>query len=311
MDISQSKTTRLLLSQSLDSTGQTASWIGPLLALGTRASRYSSKLEKRQLVVAVSVPIRDFAAVLIGCGWVLASKPKQLDTPLEVLRKLQAGDIIRVLNSSEIIVGRFSSLSEDQIPPRANFAGSEWNIERIKAVLPIDDPGYTARSLHPELSAIHRFAGLAKNWESHLAGPTADLGIVGTLTWINEEMKYYLGLEHDPYDLGSLDSVLLPKYLHVATWYTHLYHSTGFDERLDAANNLRSIILDGNGAISHLNELESSVIFCVIDRSLSDDTGAEVIKQLRNMRGTPLSLADDLRWNPPRGIEALAFTVPQ
>ena len=51
-----------------------APWIGPLVALGSRISRYTTKLGKdRQLLVVLSVPRRDFAAALIGCGWSMNS----------------------------------------------------------------------------------------------------------------------------------------------------------------------------------------------------------------------------------------------
>ncbi|WP_222431823.1 hypothetical protein [Glutamicibacter halophytocola] len=130
------------------------------------------------------------------------------------------------------------------------------------------------------------------------------------MAWVDEELKSFIGTEHELNDLTSLATVLLPKSAQSATWYTRLYPSSGFEERLEDTNDLKSIILDGNGAIKHLNSLENPIIFCIIDRSISDDTGAEVINQLRNTRGTPLSLADDLLWSPPIGIEALAFTVP-
>ena len=69
------------------------------------------------------------------------------------------------------------------------------------------------------------------------------------------------------------------------------------------------MILDGNGAISYLGEIETPVAICVLDRSVADETAAELVTQLRNTRGEPLSLSDDLDWRPPQGVEALAFTV--
>ena len=44
-------------------------FIGLFVLLGSLLRRYLSKLEGRQLVVALSVPCRDYAAALIGAGW--------------------------------------------------------------------------------------------------------------------------------------------------------------------------------------------------------------------------------------------------
>ena len=45
-----------------------APWAGPLLALGARLARWSPS-ESWQMVVAVTVPARDYAALLIGLSW--------------------------------------------------------------------------------------------------------------------------------------------------------------------------------------------------------------------------------------------------
>ena len=41
-------------------------WIGAFVSLGSRLRRYADTVSGRQLVVAVSVPRRDYAAALIG-----------------------------------------------------------------------------------------------------------------------------------------------------------------------------------------------------------------------------------------------------
>ena len=69
------------------------------------------------------------------------------------------------------------------------------------------------------------------------------------------------------------------------------------------------MILDGNGAVKYLAEIEAPVVICVLDRSVADETGAEIVTQLRNSRGEPVSLSGDLGWQPPAAVEALAFTV--
>lgn len=261
-------------------------------------------------MIAISVPVRDFAAILIGCGWVLATKPPTLKPTLDILRKLKTGDMARLVNSSEIIIGRFSSLNENYDPPRAGFAGSEWSIDRIKGIKKIAESNTAVRSSRPEPGSIHRLAGLDLNWDSHLTSPAANLGIIGTKSWLDGELQNWIGIEHEPDGRTPLENIILPRNNHSATWFTQIYSFINFDEKLDDTEDLKIVVLDGNGAIRHLNSIEVPVVFCIIDRSVNDDSGAEVVAQLRNTRGTPLSLRDKLQWSPPMGIEALAFTVP-
>src|SRR4051812_48674916 len=94
---------RLVLSETQGDEGRAAAWIGPLLALGTRAARYSrAKLQGRQLVLVVSVPKRNYAAALVGCGWVLASEAPALAEPLCALRTMTPGQPLRAVNSAHV-----------------------------------------------------------------------------------------------------------------------------------------------------------------------------------------------------------------
>src|ERR1700733_15122266 len=88
---------RLALAEDRKSPAEAAQWIGPLVALGATLARRLEHFSGRQLVVAVSVPRRDFAAPLIGCGWVLNSAPPELEAPIDVLRRLEHNTPIRVV----------------------------------------------------------------------------------------------------------------------------------------------------------------------------------------------------------------------
>ena len=72
---------------------------------------------------------------------------------------------------------------------------------------------------------------------------------------------------------------------------------------------MKAVVLDGNGAIEYLPDVEAPVVICVLDRSRSDAIAEEVIIQWRNNRGEPLSLKEDLDWTPPGGVEVLGYTV--
>lgn len=301
---------KLVLSESAADRGRAAPWIGPLLALGTRASRYKSKLDGQQLIIAVSVPKRDFASALIGCGWTLASKPPELTEPLLLLRTLVPGQPIRAVTSHQVISGRFSSLDENARPPRVNFGGSSWRVDSIRAVAPLLEAEEPARCPRPTPGSVEHMAHLNSTWDERLAKPAADLAIVGIETRLREDTESYLSREDDRLPPTAIKNLLMPKGGRAATWSTRLYASAKLADSLPLPKELKCVILDGTGAIKYLMEIEAPVVVCVLDRSVANETAAELIIQVRNTRGQPVSPADHLGWSPPSGVEALAFTVP-
>lgn len=300
---------QLALAESADVQGQAAPWIGPLLALGSRASRYLREVGDRQLVLVVSVPRRDYAAALIACGWVLASDAPALAEPLEALRSMQPGQSLRAVNSQHVITGTFASLNEAVRPPRAQFAGSKWRVDGIRAIAPIADSEPPVRAPRPEPGSIEHMARLHLAWDARLALPAADLAIVGTMTWLEEDLEATLGKENDGSPQSAMRSILMPKTPRAATWFTRIYSSARLADNLPIPSDVNAVVLDGNGAIKYLREIEARVVICVLDRSVVDETVADAVIQLRNSRGEPLSLTEDLEWRPPAGVEALGFTV--
>lgn len=298
---------RLVLSESRDDAGFAAPWIGQLLALGTRASRYSSRVDGRQLIIAVSVPKRDLAASLIGCGWILASQAPILTAPLDTLRTLEPGTPIRAVTNGCVVTGTFSWLNETRDPPRAQIAGRTWRVDRIRALARLSEPEEAEKTPRPAPGSIEHMARLDVAWDARLARPAADLAIVGTSTWLNEDFEVFLGRVGDRRPL-SVGSLLQPNIGRVATWYTRIFASARLAERLPLPTDLNAVILDGNGAIKYLTEIETPVAICILDRSVADESAAELLVQMRNTRGEPVAM-NDLGWRPPTGVEALAFTV--
>lgn len=131
--------TGLVLSENSEHVGVQAEWIGRLVALGARAARYIRVVNSRQLVIAVSVPRRDFAAVLIGCGWLLASEQPELPLPLDTLRKLEQGQWVRAVNKDKVRVGSFAWLNESKDPPRVHFAGMTCAVDKVQALSEIGE----------------------------------------------------------------------------------------------------------------------------------------------------------------------------
>lgn len=311
-----------------------APWIAPMLALGFRTSRYADAHAGQQLIVAISVPCRDFAAVLIGCGWVVARPAQPLRPPIEVLRETAPGALVRVVTEHKVIVDHFVALNESTTPPRLCLANSsQWQLTHVRGVRVLDGSQEPISTTRPHPGPIGRMAHLQGTWDSRLAAPAADLAIVGTLTWLREELGAFLCREGEdpdrpkkltddlakaatrrrPFKIGmghgSLADVILPKDAKTPTWFTRLYSSSRLEGQLPLPKDLTAVVLDGNGAIKHLAEIETPVVICVLDRSVADEAAAELIVQLRNTRGELVSVREDLGWTPPAGVEVLAFTV--
>lgn len=326
---------RLALTEDACAPGIAASWIGPLVALGGRARRYTAQLaSNRQLIVVLSVPQRDFAAALIGMGWVMNSAAPAPTAPLDVLRQLMPGTPVRVVTHKEVIADHFLAIDETNGIPRIRLSGSQWLATSIHAAAVLDMGLEKAiRQPIPKPGVAAQIAGLNDTWEARLVAPQADLAIIGTLKWLVDDLGAYLTREGETVvpkpvqaDLralaveqsarevagwgGTLADLLLPENKKCATWFTRLYAAAHFDDNLPLPSDIRAAILDGSGAIKHVAKVESPTVICILDRSVADDTAAEMVVQLRNSRGEPISLKEDLRWQPPTGIEALAFTVP-
>lgn len=304
------RSARLALCEVPGDPGIAAPWLGSLLALGARVSRFARGLSGRQLVVAITVPRRDFAAVLISCGWVLTSDSPSLDQPLTTLRNLQPGDPVRIVSGKHIVADFFWALDEEAEPPRARFGGVARSIDSIRAVVALEDLEEPRRSRRPEPGSVERMARMDRDWDARLAMPAADLALVGTMTWLEEDMQVALAHEAAPSDSTPMRSLLLPWNPKAATWYTHTFSSARLPESLPLPRGINAAILDGNGATKFVAEIEAPVVICVLDRSVADETASELLVQLRNTRGEPLSLATDLGWPVPHGVEALGFTVP-
>lgn len=326
---------RLALTEDACKPAVAAPWIGPLVALGGRAARYAAKLgTDRQLVVVLSVPQRDFAAALIGMGWIMNCAAPAPTEPLEVLRQLVPGTPVRVVTHKEVIADHFLAIDEASKIPRIRLSGSQWLANGIHAAAELDQEIDKAiRQPIPKPGVAAQIARLDAAWEARLAAPQGDLAIIGTLKWLLEDLAAYLTREGEtvvPEPLlaelgklgaddrareiaglgGSLADLLLPASKKCATWFTRLFASARLSDHLPLPSDIRAAILDGSGATRYVAEVEAPIVICILDRSVADETAAEMVVQLRNSRGEPISLKEDLRWHPPSGIEALGFTVP-
>lgn len=288
-------------------------WAGPILALGTRLARKEVELRERQTIICLSVPSREYSAVLIGAGWTLSRPPRTLQTdPLEVLSSAKPGQALRVLNSNSVISGKFEKLDFGHAPPRLSLGGSglpgQWSVDKLEAVAILESEATSSKMDRPNIGSIGRMAGIDRDWQSRLVAPESDIAIIGTKQWLIEDMRGVL--TRIPETEGdALSTLLLPKSEKTTTWFSELYTSSGLSEKLPLSDRIKLAILDGQGAVKYLNEILTPIVVCVFDRSVGDESAAEQVVQLRNSRGTPVSLRDILGWRSPSGVEAFAFAV--
>lgn len=295
---------------------RSAPWIGALVALGGLARRFASTLTNRQLVVAVSVPRRDFAAVLIGCGWVISAPRPHLDPPRQLMRNLARGTPVRAVTGQHIFEDSFEELFVTPSGSEAKFTKSRWVASHIAAMSPLSSSTGATRSATPAVGALGRWAHLEDTWFERLAAQSADLAIVGTATRLHAEIEARLAphagyREAEQATTSATDTIanlLLPRGRVASTHFSEIYASARLADQLPLPSS-GCVILDGYGAIKYLLEIESPFVFCVVDRSVANETSAELLIQYRNSRGEPLSLGDALAWRAPAGIEALAFTT--
>lgn len=298
----------LSLAESAESTRVCSAWIGSILALGARLARNADTFSGRQLIVAVSVPSREYAAVLVGTGWTLVRPSGQTITdPLTVLRGALPGSHYRAVNATHVISGPFQGLDESRAQARATLVG-QWAVDRLEAVAAVAEGDPAEKMPRPHVGSIGRMTGVDRQWAQRLVAPAADLAIVGTKSWISADLEAVLARGDDP-DGDSLATLLLPRTEKSAAWFSRIYSSSGFADQLPLPDDVVLTVLDGQGAISYLNEIVTPIVVCVVDRSVADESAAEQVVQLRNSRGEPIKLSIQLDWTPPVGIEALGFTV--
>lgn len=239
----------------------------------------------------------------------MSSTGPVLPSPFDTLRTLVPGTPIRAINGHQIINGHFWALDESSRPPRVQIDGSTWPVDRFTALAVLSEVETPLRAPRPQPGSVGRWARLDQNWDARLAAPAADLAIVGTMAWLKDDFDALLGHEGDG-DSAPIHDLLLPDTGELGTWSTRIYTSSHLAEHLPLPEDLRAVILDGSAAIKYIQCIESPAVFCVIDRSVADETAAEMLVQMRNSRGESVSVPQDLNWLAPAGVEALAFTVP-
>lgn len=285
-------------------------FIGAFVSLGSLLRRYLPRLEGRQLVVALSVPCRGYTAALIGAGWMLSVPPPELDEPIDVFRHAEHRAYLRAVTEKSVVTGLFISLDETRTPPRVLTGGKTRTVDWYKAVAVLADACDNIASDVPEPGFLAALTGAATTWLERIAAPPQDLALVGTSRWLREDLAARVGNAAEDGAAGTpLANYVLPITDKAATWATAIIPSARLGEGTEISSHRTAAILDGYGAIKYLHDITVPIVVCIIDRSIADDASAELVVQARVSNSRPVSIKEDLRWQPPVGVEALAFTL--
>ncbi len=286
------------------------SWIGSFVALGSLLRRYLSKLDGRQLVLAVSVPRRDYVAALIGSGWMLSSPTPALDEPLAVFEASDRSTYLRAVTDQLIVTGQFSKVEAHSSGARVLTGGKLLPADRYRAVSVLADDVEPTVSEVPAGGYLAELTGAATSWLGRLAAPPMDLALVGTSKWLREDLQAAIRNGASVGDSGTtLGTYVLPYDDRAATWSTPVITAARLGEGEALPESCIAVILDRYGAIKYLNEITTPIVVCIVDRSVADESAAETIIEARHNNSRPVSVVDELQWRPPTAVEALAFTV--
>ena len=301
------------LAEDAAAVGVQAKWIDHLVSCGLRAARYASKLENKQLVLALSVPQRDYAAALIACGWVLGAKRPNVSDPRRVLERVEPGQKVCLTDKKHIVAAKFFRVDTKMGREVLVTDQSTWCIDKITAINVLSDDMEPTKipccQERPEPGSLARMAGIDRNWDSWLVAGPADLAIIGTCKWIERELDACIFRSEDiALDSDDIKTVLLPRKKGAVAWHTYIVSHVDRDSCLNLPDSM-SAVLDGNGAIKYLPDLRSKVVVCILDRSAANEIAEEYILQYRNARGVPISLDETNEWKMLPGIEYMAYEV--
>ncbi len=285
-------------------------WIGSFVSLGSRLRRYATELDGRQLVVAISVPRRDYVAALIGSGWILSSSAPVLDEPLAVFEASDRSTCLRAVTEKLIVTGRFTTLEAHSSGLRVRTGGKFLPVDRYRAVTMLDSECESVVGDVPAGGYLADLTGASASWLERLAAPPMDLALVGTSKWLREDLEALVGDGATEGASGTtLGTYVLPFEPRAATWSTPIISASRLGEGEVLPESCSAAILDRYGAIKYLNDVTVPIVVCIVDRSVADESAAETIIEARHNNSRPVAVVDELHWRPPTAVEALAFTV--
>ncbi|MEK0211209.1 hypothetical protein WM019_03505 [Bifidobacterium mongoliense] len=302
----------LEIAESVDDPFLVTPWAGPLVVLGARGYRFASDSDKldsnEQLFIAVTVPIRNFAATLIAAGWMMtAFAPRR--RPVEMgIQSIPEGSMVRMVTDHYVISDRFHGFDGSKV----RVGASQFRVRSIRAISIVEESSLETRQSIPSPPTFGPFAYKIEDdagWFSYLCEPPQGLTLVGSKTLLQDDLNARVNtVGHIP-TATCLRQVVLPESVNASARAVGLISPSELPDDPDNSSVCRAAILDGASAIKAVDLIDCPLVFGVLDRSVLDDTAAEFVVQRRNTRGIPVNPKMDLGWQPPCGVEIIAFKV--
>ncbi|MFG1953949.1 hypothetical protein [Micromonospora sp. NPDC048830] len=295
----------LVLLDSRTGRAMPAKWAGQLIGLGARLARRRQR-NGWQLVMVVSVPIRDYAALLISAGWVLAQPPTCKGDVLALAGAIQPGTPARMATAQQLVADTFFRIDQSHGEARIHLGGTFWKIgavHHLAADQTLSAGRFGRRSVTPPGSLIRK-TGHGDSWPGDLCASKPTVTVVGVQSRLAPELEMQAGWAGCEGGYDRLRDVLRPD---DGAFSASAIVSGGRDRFPVMPADTLLAVLDGATAIRWLSEVRTPVVVAVIDRSSADESAAMTVLQRRSI-GEPLAVAD-LGWGAIAGIETLAFEV--
>ncbi|MGH8627300.1 MAG: hypothetical protein ACREYC_19215, partial [Gammaproteobacteria bacterium] len=226
-----------------------APWATALVDLGARLARRAAALEDDQLVVALTVPVRDFAALLLATGWTLTRPTEIPGPPDEIAERLPRGTPVRMVTDQIVIANRFFGMQDATGGRRLHVGNTHWEIEKVRhlsAAPELTDGRFGRRDVTIPGSLTQK-AGQATTWLARQCAPSTCVSIIGTRSWLEAELQAWVGWGTDDVPDRFTD-ILLPDLGNPPSWATTLYPAQAMQE-LELPGGPDLVVLDGSSAI--------------------------------------------------------------
>ena len=285
-----------------DGHGAVSVWAGSLIALGARLARVAND-PGAQLTVAITLPSRELGAVLIAAGWLL-TRPVPPGLSTEQALSLDPGQWVAFAAGNTIVVDQFHKKEFIGESWRLHIGGSRYLLDKLRGLAVVGPSPDRRRGAVTTGGSFPTSYGLDEQWLDMQLVSRTDVAILGTKAWILDDLQIEIGAGDDPATWNKLEHLLRPKDSHRATWQSEIFPSVAYDgDGIPDTADL--VLLDGNSAIAWLPKITSRVVVGVISRASENDVAVESVLQARSSKR--LVAMSDIGWNPPGGIEAMAF----
>lgn len=297
----------LEMSESVDSPFLATPWAGRMIALGACAFNFASQPNNisshEQLFIAITVPIRNYAASLIAAGWMLKAFVPETRSISEIISSIRRHATVRLITKDYVIVDRFRGSNERTI----SIGASRFLLESVRALAVVENSNLQTKGPLFNPPTFGPFIGKTDWWSQYLAKPPEGLTVVGSKASLLEDFEARVNTIDQNANSTCLRQIILPEIDRASVWATKFKSPKDLPEYPEEPLSCQAAILDGAPAVKSVDLIDTPLIIAVIDRNIMDDEASECVIQRRNNGSEKFNLHKSLGWQPPSGVEAIAF----